>query len=390
MMKRHALKALRALRRALLALAAGSLAAPMAMAASAPASCDNWPEWTAFKSRYVNEGGRVVDTSTAESQTTSEGQSYGLFFALVANDREGFARILRWTEDNLAGGDLTARLPAWQWGKKPDGSWGVMDDNAASDSDLWIAYALAEAGRLWKVQKYTALAQLLADRIVREETADIAGLGRTLLPGPRGFQPQPGVYRLNPSYVPIPLMRRLAGLYPKPEWKQLVTTSVDTIVRSSPRGFAPDWVLVRTSGGFLPDADTKAVGSYNAIRVYLWAGLMAEDDPVRPVLLKALAPAAQHVVKTGTPPLEVNTRDGIVSGAGPAGFSAAMLPFLAASRLPDAARQQRLRVDAKAPLERKDNYYEQVLTLFGLGAMDGRYRFSRDGSLTARWTCSAN
>lgn len=359
-------------------------------AAEAGAACTNWAAWDGFRSRFVNESGRVVDPFTSSGLSTSEGQSYGLFFALVADDRGSFARILRWTEDNLAGGDLTARLPAWQWGKRDDGKWGVIDENAAADSDLWIAYALGEAGRLWKVQKYTAMAQLLADRILREETVPVAGLGQILLPGPRGFQPQPGVYRLNPSYVPVQLMRRFAALYPQKEWKQLVNTSIDAIVRSSPRGFAPDWVLYKANGGFAPDPESKAAGGYNAIRVYLWAGMLSADDPIRPVLAKKFAPAAQHIVRNGTPALDADTREGKASGAGPAGFSAAMLPFLDAARLPDTLRQQRLRVDALAPLERSDNYYEQALTLFGLGWLDGHYRFAREGALLPKWKCAAN
>lgn len=351
-------------------------------------ACSNWPAWESFRKRFVNDGGRVIDPSA--SITTSEGQSYGLFFTLVADDRDSFARILKWTEDNLAEGDLTARLPAWQWGKRNDGTWGVLDANAASDSDLWIAYALSEAGRLWKVQKYTAMAQLLAERVLREETAAIAGLGRTLLPGPKGFQPQPGQYRLNPSYVPIQLMRRFAALYPQKEWKQLVTTSIDMTVRSSPQGYAPDWVMFKADGGFMPDTDTKAVGSYNSIRVYLWAGMLAAEDPARTILLKRFAPMAQFVAKNGTPPLETATRDGNASGTGPAGFSAALLPFLAASKLPEAQRQQRLRIDAKGTLDRNDNYYEQALTLFGLGWTDGQYRFARDGALQPHWKCARN
>lgn len=354
------------------------------------ASCTNWPEWERFRTHFVNEGGRVVDPSTPASVSTSEGQSYGLFFALVANDRETFARILRWTEDNLAGGDLTARLPAWQWGKRDDGAWGVLDDNAASDADLWIAYVLGEAGRLWKERKYTATAQLLAGRVLREETANIAGMGRVLLPAPRGFQPQPGLYRLSPSYMPIQLMRRFAALYPQPEWKQLVSTSIDTVVRSSPRGYAPDWVQYKANGGFLPDGESKAAGSYNAIRVYLWAGMLAADDPARTLLAKTFLPMAQHVASKGTPPLAIATREGRADGAGPAGFSAAMLPFLDAARMPEAVRQQRLRIDARSPLERSDNYYEQALTLFGLGWADGHYRFARDGSLAPRWKCGTN
>ena len=67
-----------------------------------------------------------------------------------------------------------------------------------------------------------------------------------------------------------------------------------------------------------------------------------------------------------------------------------MLPFLDAARAQDAVRQQRQRVDALAPLERSDNYYEQVLTLFGLGWLDGHYRFARDGRLLPTWKCAGN
>lgn len=377
-------------RRALLRASAAGLAALALPFSAAHAACEGWPAWDGFRKRFVDDAGRVIDPSTPSGQTTSEGQSYGLFYALVANDRDSFARLLKWTEDNLAGGDLTARLPAWQWGKREDGSWGVIDANAAADSDLWIAYALAEAGRLWKVQKYTALAQLLAERILREETAQIAGLGRVLLPGPKGFEPAPGVVRLNPSYVPVQLMRRMAALYPQAEWKQLVSSAIDLIVRSSPRGYAPDWVLYRANGGFQPDAESKAVGSYNAIRVYLWAGMMSADDPVRAVLLKTFAPVAQHTAREGTPPLEIDTRQGSNTGIGSPGFSAALLPFLAASKQDAALQQQKLRVQAKSPLELSDNYYDQALTLFGLGWLEGRYRFARDGALVLRSTCAAN
>jgi endoglucanase len=96
----------------------------------------------------------------------------------------------------------------------------------------------------------------------------------------------------------------------------------------------------------------------------------------------------QHVATQGTPPQEVNSRTGAASGNGSAGFSAALLPMLASTQRPDAMRQQRLRIDAKAPLERSDNYYDQALTLFGLGWTEGLYRFARDGALLPRWTCA--
>lgn len=342
-----------------------------------------WPDWDRFKTRFMNEGGRIVDRGSERSHSTSEGQSYGLFFALVAKDQASFELILKWTEANLANNDLTARLPAWLWGRRDDGTWGILDDNAASDSDLWIVYALSEAGRLWQEPRYLAIAELLAARILREETEILPNIGRTLLPGPKGFKPKSGVWRLNPSYLPIQLLRRMATLYPKSEWKKLAPGALELLVRSAPRGFAPEWALYQTEGGFQPDTQTQAMGSYNAIRVYLWAGMLAPDEPARRILLQAYAPMIKHIVTEGTPPREVNTRTGTSEGVGSAGFSAALLPILAAAKEDTALRQQALRITALAPHTRDDNYYDQVLTLFGRGWHDGRFRFSRDGRLQA-------
>src|SRR5699024_4833853 len=115
------------------------------------AACEKstgWPEWQAFRRDLIRPEGRVVDLSDSRHITTSEGQSYALFFALVDNDPVLFRQLLRWTERNLSEGDLTAKLPAWLWGRDTSGNWGVLDDNTASDSNLWIAYSLLEAGRL--------------------------------------------------------------------------------------------------------------------------------------------------------------------------------------------------------------------------------------------------
>ena len=378
------------LRRVLIRLMQGVLVLATMLAGS-PAiagECLVWPAWDAFRDNYVNEAGRVVDKSTERLQSTSEGQSYALFFALVANDRVAFDRILRWTEDNLAGGDLTGRLPAWQWGKRDDGTWGVIDPNAAADSDLWIAYTLTEAGRLWKTQKYSALGELLADRILREETDDIPGLGRILLPGPEGFKPEKSIWRLNPSYVPLQLVQRLAILYPKSAWRHMVPASIDLLVRSAPRGFAPEWIVYKADEGFRSDPATQGEGSFNAIRVYLWAGMLAADEPARTVLTKRFAPMVQHVLANGTPPARADTREGSGTGVASPGFSAALLPLLAAANQSEAINQQRLRVMARGTQARDDNYYDQVPTLYGLGWTDGQFKFARNGALAPRWTCT--
>ena len=351
-------------------------------------SCNTpWPAWQGFREHFISEGGRVIDPSSKTHYTTSEGQSYALFFALVDNDPQTFSRLLEWTEANLAGGDLTSRLPAWEWGQRPDGSWGVLDENAAADADLWLAYTLSEAGLLWKNPKYAALGELLADRILREESAELPGLGRTLLPGPRGFHPDDDHWRLNPSYVPLQLVHRMASLYPESGWPQLAAPARQLLLGSAVHGFAPDWVIYAAGHGFEPDPASGDLGSFNAIRVYLWAGMLSSANPDQAALLKALAPMGRYVASHGTPPLQTHPFAGNAEGTGSVGFSAALLPLLAALRQPDGVRLQRLRLEASPPQERLDNYYDQALALFGRGWLDDRFKFARDGRLVPHWTC---
>ncbi len=89
--------------------------------------------------------------------------------------------------------------------------------------------------------------------------------------------------------------------------------------------------------------------------------------------------------RQGLPPEHVDAHSGVASGHGPAGFSAALLPLLAAS--PEhvaglAAQRQRLR---EQPVEAKA-YYSQVLALFGQGWDQGRYRFDPHGRLLPAWS----
>lgn len=349
-----------------------------------------WPAWDTFKQQLISQDGRVIDPASPRKHTTSEGQAYALFFALVANDRPAFDRLLRWTEDNLAAGDLGSRLPAWQWGRRDDGSWQVVDANAASDADLWMAYTLAEAGRLWQGRRYTALGALLTERIVRDEVRTLPGLGPTLLPGPVGFGPDTEGdqvrARLNPSYSPPPLLQWFASRHGG-VWSDVQRSAMRLLEASAPRGFAADWMAYEgnarqgTARLLLPDAAEVRNGSYDAIRVYLWAGMIPKADPAQAPLLTRLMPMAEEVERSGVPPENVDPRDATIRNAGPAGFSAALLPFLAAAQRPAALERQRLRAQP-----RDNAYYEQALALFGWGHLEARYRFERDGTLVPAWT----
>lgn len=344
---------------------------------SATAACE-WLAWQQYKQFYISEEGRVIDPSSPNRITTSEGQSYGLFFALVANDRPAFDKLLEWTENNLAAGDLSAHLPAWLWGEDDKKRWTVLDTNTASDADLWIAYNLLEAGRLWKSRRYQTLGTLLLQRISREEVADIPGLGLMLLPGKVGFVAEDR-WRLNPSYLPPQLLARFAAL--NGPWRAMQQTSQRLLLETAPHGFSPDWVVWQAGKGWQPDTAKPDLGGYDAIRVYLWAGMLADDDEHKAALVKQLQPMTQLTAQQGVPPEKTNTASGKTTGDGPVGFSAAMLPMLAKQTA--ALDTQRQRINQHPPGD--DAYFSASLTLFGQGWDQQRYRFNRQGELQPAW-----
>jgi len=357
----------------------------MSSACASANSLSDWPEWNDFVGRFVQADGRVIDI-TFERKSTSEGQSYGLFFALVANQRAQFDTILKWTSDNLAAGQLGDKLPAWLWGLRADGRWGVKDENAASDSDLWIAYTLLEAARLWKAPDYADTGRKLLAQIRRHQIAQAGSAGPVLLPG-YGFTLDKGRFRINPSYLPGFMFRYLAATDPNGPWQQVW----DGYVRMAPKvfsaGVAPDLFVVDSTGTVMPDTEREPSGSYDAIRVYLWAGMSGRSSQE---MIKILSPYAVLIRKLGAPPEKVDPRTGmaIKSSYSPIGYSGAVLPFLSALDDKPALEKQRDRLRAaslRAKRGEPTQYYDQVLILFGKGWLDGQYRFDDQGRLQPKW-----
>lgn len=351
-------------------------------ALAAGVRCEAWPAWQRFKLLYLSGDGRVIDASTPRQMTSSAGQAYALFLALVGNDRTAFDLVLRWTQNNLAAGSLERHLPASQWGQADNQEWRVLDPNAASDADLWIAYTLGEAGRLWNESWYAQLGAAVASNVARQEVVTIPELGPTLLPAPFGFITDDG-WRLNPSYLPLAIIRGVARQTGDPVWSGVVASSERIIVGSAPNGFAADWVELGDDG-FKPDRKTRGVGSHDAIRVYLWAGMLPASDPSRDRITAALKPMVTTTARRAAPVESIDTQTLEMNGDGSPGFSAALLPMLANAR--SSALQAHRKRAAEESLQGNQNHYSDVLTLFGLGWLEQRYRFGRSGLLSVRWT----
>ncbi|PBQ06038.1 endo-1,4-D-glucanase [Pseudomonas congelans] len=380
----------------------GLLASATLTPVLANSACDaaTWPFWQDYATRYVQADGRMLESSLKVNHSTSEGQSYGMLFALVANDRPRFDALWTWTAANMAGADLKTRLPGWLWGQGEDGSWALQDANSASDSDLWIIYALLEAARVWQHPAYRDDALALLKNVESRLVVNLPGLGKMLLPGPDGFVQPDHLWRLNASYLPIPLLRRLANETPGGPWKEIADNTAKLIDASSPKGFIADWVGYRgtspKSGLFVIDPSTGELGSYDAIRVYLWAGMTPASDPLASGLLARLDGMSSSTASSGTPPEKVQVVSGTREGQGPFGYSAALLPYFHAKGQTWLAEQQQRRVEAavsqalaRDPKDRTEPaYYNLMLSLFALGWVEKRYQFREDGTLKLSWETS--
>ena len=356
-----------------------------------------WSLWDSYAARFIDPQGRVFDPR-GDRHTTSEGQAYALFFALADNDRTHFDQVLNWTQANLANGDLQTHLPAWLWGMDQNGEWKPLDTSPASDADVWMAYTLVEAGRLWMEPKYTNLGQKMMAQIAASEVVNLPGFGAMLLPGPTGFQ-HDQAWTLNPSYLPIFVFERLAAVDPAGPWRQIALNIPRLLEQSSRHGFAMDWVGYFPGDGFYP-VEVQRTGSltgeasgggYDAIRVYLWAGLMDGRGQERTILVNSIPAMSAYLANHDAPPEKISDLGVPLAQDGPVGFSAAVLPYLRAfSDSSKISTQQMIRMnlmkDAVTGLYGKDlTYYDQNLALFAMGFLDGRFRFGPGGELKVEW-----
>jgi len=226
--------------------------------------------WPSYRSRFVREDGRVVDTANG-GISHSEGQGYGLLLAVAADDRKSFDRILTWTLDHLF--TRQDRLAAWN----------THDSNDSADADILIAWALAEAADLWREPRYLSLAQAIGKDIAGRLLDTDARFGVVLKPGARGFSAQerrdgPVV---NLSYWVFPAFERLGQLAPDTDWAPLRASGLALLsaARFGDHHLTSDWVALGGASA-APARGFSAGFGYNAVRLPLyvfWSGASAPD-----------------------------------------------------------------------------------------------------------------
>ncbi|MSQ01197.1 MAG: hypothetical protein EXR71_04785 [Myxococcales bacterium] len=221
--------------------------------------------WAAYQKVYISADGRVMDFRE-DGVTTSEGQAYAMVRALWMGDRASFDRVLRWTVEHLQRGD-EGRLAAWRWGRRDDGTDGILDEQPASDADQLMIWALFGAATRWKSPRYQSAAHAQLERLWVEEVTEVAGR-LVLLPGPwaRGGVP----LRLNPSYFLPFAWREFARRDPDRPWMRLVDDGYTLLAACrSPGGLHHDWCSIDPVTGTVVAAVDAAdeVFGFEAFRV---------------------------------------------------------------------------------------------------------------------------
>jgi endo-1,4-beta-D-glucanase Y len=264
-----------------------------AMGATDPATLlvDGWRQ---YKDRFVRSEGRVVDNANG-GISHSEGQGYAMLIAERLGDRPTFEAIWQWTQSNLlVRGD---GLAAWRWSPQVPH---VADHNNATDGDLLIAWALAEASDRWHVAEY----KRSAGQIVEALAANVvipSRFGPILLPASAGFagKDQPDGPVVNLSYWIFPAFKRLRAVSNAIDWDALAATGKTLIglSRFGSRRLPSNWISLAPAQPE-PAHSFPAVFGYDAVRIPFY---LAWGEPADRDLLKLFSPLDLSVidVKTG-------------------------------------------------------------------------------------------
>ena len=303
---------------------------------------------------------------------TSEGQSYAMLRAAWVGDRPTFRRVMRWTEEHLQGGDYAA-LPAWKWGRRDDGTDGVLDPQSASDSDQLIAYALLIAWRRWGDAEYRERAVALLDSIWTEEV-EVVGPYTVILPGPWAKHESPA--RLNPSYFLPFAWRAFAEVDPGHDWMGVLSDGYTLLDASlQPSGLSPDWCwLDRETGEVVapPAGDEGAlVFGFEAFRVAwnLAADAKWYGEPRARALLEGIDGMALPWQQSGMIPGVIHPDGAAAVDWEYLGLYGAVLPAWGITRPEDAQllyARHIVPTREKTYWDKPDSYYTQNWIWFGV------------------------
>jgi endoglucanase len=229
-------------------------------------------QWQQYKAKFMEPSGRVIDNANG-GISHSEGQGYSMLLAERLGDKNAFAKAWLWTRQYLL--VRPDGLAAWRW--DPTSTSHVTDTNNATDADLFMAWALSEAGEKWNEPDYTRAGQELAHAIARADVAR-SPFGPILTPAAAGFgaKDQRDGPVVNLSYWVFPALEALHKNSQAADWNAVAATGRKLIAEAQfgPRKLPSNWIAL--GGGVpAPAASFPRLFGYDAIRIPLylaWSG----------------------------------------------------------------------------------------------------------------------
>jgi endoglucanase len=233
--------------------------------------------WADYKAHFLEATTERALDPSRDNITTSEGQSYTMLRSVWMGDKATFDTAWRWTKDNL--GHPDDHLFSWLFGKRADGTYGVLADQggttSASDADQDIALALLFAHARWQDAAYLAAAREVMDDIWEDEVITINSSYYLASNNIEKSAPDDWIL-VNPSYFSPAAYRIFAKADPAHPWASLAADSYSLLAKtmSNPldkrasAGLPPDWVEINRTTGILktPSGSLTTNFGYDALR----------------------------------------------------------------------------------------------------------------------------
>ncbi|MGJ8582102.1 MAG: glycosyl hydrolase family 8 [Psychromonas sp.] len=236
--------------------------------------------WTTYQTQFI-DAGRVIDTGN-KNISHSEGQGYGLLFAVFADDKKQFQNIWQWTQQTLQRDD---QLFSWQYTPAKQGNCDetcITDPNNATDGDILIAWALLAAHQKWGTQVYLNQAIKILDAVKTKLIQHKFGY-QLILPGEVGFERSDGSIQINLSYWVFPALNVFTEVTNDPIWDEVYQSGL-ALMKTARFGKAQlpaDWMIIAKDEITLSGALSPDYG-YNACRLPIY--LMLAEDKNTPLI----------------------------------------------------------------------------------------------------------
>lgn len=233
--------------------------------------------WSKYKEEYIEPSTyRAIDKDQSNI-TTSEGQSYTMLRAVWMDDKATFDGAYAWTKDNLKRSE--DNLHSWLFGRRADGTFGVITDrggyNSATDAEIDIAVALIFAGNRWQQQNYIDEAKSIIADIWNKNVIIVQGKPYLTSNNLEKLTSEKTI--INVSYIAPYAFRMFAEIDPTHDWHALIDSSYDILLRSTAAPLdksrsahiPPDWIVLNKTTGSVesPRIENLTTNfSYDALR----------------------------------------------------------------------------------------------------------------------------